>query len=532
MPSKQSYAVWVLMVDLNSVDDILLPGSLCSKPFKVEIMRVELKEWKTRGHDNMKTEKACIYLGIATNSGPLRGGSGKPLVHNNDTTQGQSVNINLDNLPGSTAEVSQPRATSLARLAFGSPWPLIVIELLTGESVDPNREWIPPFKHFVMYEKQIRMFVQLLGEKNADFLEAKDLIRTLKEITEEVVRNLDPTRGDFAYSEATINSMLDKRESFVTHFKKARHGLAEHQDSKEELNGDAEEGTGERAEATVVQSEGVEENLKISSSAAVFEGTTSRSPNRQTCSCLRDAKHHLQLLLTVLDENLGDLLILRKAISEKSLKKIEFEHLWHLFQPGILVVTAKSPRQAYRVLHVSGGRSLMTTQPLLDRGSPVDQQDTSRKSKRSPFRLDCIKYDFDGEVFGPLQETLSLVEYNDEKKITELDVYPMEFSEDQTALNRVLIERGRQFAGFHKFKHKRYAGLSLQDPQEEVIQFNYLALTSALTLSPRKDRKRSNYRFHASIPTSRVCEKVQTPNRPPGMQYRRCQRVLGRSLLP
>lgn len=456
------------MVDLISVDDTLLPVNLCSKRFENNIRIVQLRDWRRRGPNSMITKEACIYLAITTLSGPLGGGPVKPLV----TDQRQMVNFDRRNLPGSAAEVSQPRATALARLAFGSPWPSIVIELLTGESVDEDSVWIPPFKHFVMYEKQIRMFVQLLSEKTEDFLEAKDLIRTLKELTEEIVRKFDPTRGDFECSEATIDSMLDKRASFNTHNRKARHSLAEHQDNKEALIGDAEEVTGELSEANVVLASKIETDLKISSSAAAVGGTAFRSPNRQTCSCLRDAKDHLQLLLTILDDHLGDLLILRKGIEEKSLKKIKFEHLWHLFQPGILVVTAKCPRQAYRVLHVSGGRSLMTTQPLVDGSGLADQQDMSRKSKWSPFKLDCIKFDFDGEVFGALQETLSLVDYNDEKKITELEVYPIEFADDQAVLNRRLIERGRQFANFREFKHMIYAGLSLGDPQEEVVYLN------------------------------------------------------------
>ena len=199
------------------------------------------------------------------------------------------------------------------------------------------------------------------------------------------------------------------------------------------------------------------------------EGEAPADNNPLMCTCLKDARDHLQLLVTTMDKYLGGLLSLRKAIQDRTASKIRFEHLWHLFIPGDLVVTSKQPHQAYRVIYVSGGRPLLTTASLRDRDgvdgpTPVFQ----RHSQVSPFNIDCVRLDFDGEKFGPIQERISVFEYEEDKMITKLAVYPVDYADKADEIEAKLLDRGRRFAEYRDFKHKRYAGLSLNDPQEEV----------------------------------------------------------------
>lgn len=79
-----------------------------------------------------------------------------------------------------------------------------------------------------------------------------------------------------------------------------------------------------------------------------------------------------------------------------------------------------------------------------------------------------MKFDYDGEKFGPVQDTISIVEYEEDRMITQLEVYPIGYAEKEQEISKTLLDRGRRFAGYHNFQHKRYEGLSLSEPQEEV----------------------------------------------------------------
>ena len=359
-----------------------------------------------------------------------------------------------------------------------------MIELLSGESISQDRIWVYPFKHFVVYEKQIKKFVELLNETDVDPSKAKDLVYTLARLTEDVVSRLGPMRSDDEYSIGNVTNILQtKGGGFVSHFAKAEQRLAN--DREETKSGKGKVEGSPIDHSTSSEFAKVKENCSQEESKdEVSSGAKESTPSGRNCTCLRDAKDHLKLLVNVLDEYLGDILMLRQAISDRLLKKIKFEHLWHLYQPGDLVISSKQPYQAYRVIHVSGGRPLMTTSPLVDReGDVADvEQDRHRKSKVSPFMIDCIRFDFDGYNFGPVQETVGILPYDEERKITALDLYPMSFAEDEAKLRDMLVKRGQWFAEYREFKHKRYVGLSLGDPQEEVREKN----------EPSKSRESTN----------------------------------------
>lgn len=86
----------------------------------------------------------------------------------------------------------------------------------------------------------------------------------------------------------------------------------------------------------------------------------------------------------------------------------------------------------------------------------------------SPFNIHCVKFNFDGENFGPVQDTIKIFEYEDDRLISKLDVYPIVYAEREADVSKTLLDRGRRFAVYRDFQHKRYEGLSLDDPQEEV----------------------------------------------------------------
>lgn len=62
---------------------------------------------------------------------------------------------------------------------------------------------------------------------------------------------------------------------------------------------------------------------------------------------------HLRLLVKFMDEDLKPLIDLRKQIAERTLRKIAFADLWHLFEHGQEVRAPGNELQLYRVLKVS-----------------------------------------------------------------------------------------------------------------------------------------------------------------------------------
>ena len=359
-------------------------------------------------------------------------------------------------------ETQHPVSRNIARLAIRSPWPLILLEVLSGEQIYALETWIYPFKHIIVYEKQIRKCVELLNETKVEGIEPKDLTHILSRIFSEVVRILGPKREDFEWSDTYVFNILQKKASLNNHFAKVEETSPK--DQEEELKDDT------KADNNLFSISTVDDpTTKVS---APTDGTLKENlvlkKNSHVCTCLKDARDHLQLLVDTIDSHLGSLLTLHKAIRGRVTPKISFENLWHLFQPGDIVVTSRQPRQAYRVIHVSGGRPLLITEIKGDGKDTEATPTLLRQSQASPFSIDCVRFDFDGDKFGPVQDRIYIQQYEEERTITELDLYPIECVDKKEKVSETLLDRGRRFAGYHNFQHKRYEGLSLSEPQEEV----------------------------------------------------------------
>lgn len=204
-----------------------------------------------------------------------------------------------------------------------------------------------------------------------------------------------------------------------------------------------------------------------------------------------------------MDKCLGPTFRLREQISNGSLAKIGFQDLWHLYQPGTVIVSSARPRQAYKVLHVCGGRVLMR-QPRADTWNSIDDSDESglsaelkhrdwmqksEKLRTSHFSIDCVSLDFDGELLGPIYSTFAVAPYDNEKTVTSLDVHPIRFADDFENLSHSLIARGRRFAYCAdsgqpiQAKHKAYNGPSLDEPPEEVCSASQASDNTSLSQS-------------------------------------------------
>lgn len=454
------YRVLVLILVSCRDDDTPTPNSPCADPVPLKVMLLSMKDWKN-GRHHAKWDKAPIFLATTTERPSVQLETTHPDTHSQGPDHDKGVTYYKDDL---VADVRRPGLSDVARLMFASPWPLILIELLSGEHINTGETWIYPFKHIVVYEKQIRKFLELLNETNVDDLEVNNLSHTLNMIISKVVRDLGPKRDDVEYSEAYVSIILQTwRHELKNHHLRVRQSSPEDQEKELEEDTKAEPGL-----SSISSTDGTCTKVSEPSNLAP-EAYPVQEAIPYMCTCLKDARDHMQLLVNMIDSHLGSLLTLHEAVRDRAISKIRFEHLWHLFQPGDLVVTSKQPHQAYRVIHVSGGRPLLMTTDIASGDQDAKAKPPFRRQAQvSPFNIDCVRIDFDGEKFGPVQETFRIFEYEEDRVITRLELYPMSYAEFPEGLAQTLLDRGRRFAEYRLFKHKRYEGLSLSEPQEEV----------------------------------------------------------------
>ena len=442
-------------------------------------MVLSLNDWK-KGivYVPNKYNKAIIFLATTTETSSFQLESIDPNTENQEMMYRNRDHEHDHDKHGYKIDDRPPDASVIARLAFRSPWPFVLIELLSGERIDTTDSWIYPFKHFIVFEEQLRKVIALLSEIDVDDVEAKDLAQTLSKIVREVVHTLGPKRNDVEMSEAYVSNVLQRYGAFRNHHSKVRKSSPEEQGEELEDNIEAKKGPSSISQVADTIPE-VSESSKLAPEALPVPKQV-----RYTCTCLKDARNHLQLLIQTMVLHLGSLTTLHKAIRDRAVSKIRFEDLWHLFQPGDLIVTSKQPYQAYRVLHVSGGRPLLTTTDVASSGKDREAEPTSYRSQVSSFNIDCVRFDYDGEKFGPVQDSISIFKYEEDRMITKLDVYPVSYAEKPDELLEMLLDRGRRFAEYKGFQHRRYEGLSLGEPQEEVSECELLTIEMILTIPP------------------------------------------------
>ncbi|RMZ28679.1 hypothetical protein D0859_07225 [Hortaea werneckii] len=199
----------------------------------------------------------------------------------------------------------------------------------------------------------------------------------------------------------------------------------------------------------------------------------------------------LQCLMGFVDNEMQDILAVRKQIAGGTLEDISFEYLLHLFKPGDLVFADPhlpgEERRAYRVLYVTGGRSLSETseerRQRLKKGKEgieaekvpeiggfelltddiVSQGSQGRATNLTPLVIDCFYMDYDGKSYGPRPQRFIIPEFGGRKKIVDLDVYPARFDPACEAIRGKLLKLGREFVSCVNRPHKEYHAYVLSD---------------------------------------------------------------------
>lgn len=183
---------------------------------------------------------------------------------------------------------------------------------------------------------------------------------------------------------------------------------------------------------------------------------------------MRAQHDQLRCLIDFMDDHLKPIFDLRRSISNESLQQISYSDLWHLFQPGALVIS-NSPElsgicRAFRVLHVTGGRPILNPNEII---GPYEISDADARitlgSKITPFILDCFYLDYDGSRFGPRSKRITFEEYRGYKDILALEVVPLPFLHDAPPVQQTLIARGHKYTSLVPTAHVLYERLNIED---------------------------------------------------------------------
>lgn len=197
---------------------------------------------------------------------------------------------------------------------------------------------------------------------------------------------------------------------------------------------------------------------------------------------------HLKLLVDFMNEEFREIVDLRAKIAAGTLEEILFEDLWHLFQPGDLILDSRGPNeQLLRVCAITGGQIQLrnhtreesehldrlrqqTTRPRYPREAGLEdilREEASGLGLWTPLTIDCFVMGYDGTEIGPLDNCRRIKHYAGKRAIQDLDVYPLKFHPNSEELLKRMEERGRKI--LNSYGHKRYKGATINSTGTEKM---------------------------------------------------------------
>ncbi|KAL3456536.1 hypothetical protein BJX64DRAFT_270538 [Aspergillus heterothallicus] len=163
-----------------------------------------------------------------------------------------------------------------------------------------------------------------------------------------------------------------------------------------------------------------------------------------------------------------------KRAEGTSHRKVRWSDLWMYFQGGELLyvppatdstqysestnVTETSKRAGTGVKMYQGIWRLYSL--VRDRVREDDPDDVFNDTSRQ-FYLFAYYIDYDGSAYGPVRHTFSIKDYEGEKDIASLPVYPLRFAKDMDKIRGRYIAQGEQFRELMKKRHLYYDGWTL-----------------------------------------------------------------------
>ncbi|KAG6361066.1 hypothetical protein INS49_009287 [Diaporthe citri] len=209
---------------------------------------------------------------------------------------------------------------------------------------------------------------------------------------------------------------------------------------------------------------------------------------------------HIRCLLDFIDNEVN---ARKEHLKSGHCKKVTFSDLWYLFQPGIEVIDQDN-KQAYRVVRVM--------MPKHNTISPWEcfrsfkSQDGEENLEKSA-KIHCIYIDCDGEEIGPVLRTFEIAQFDQEKMIEALPIYPLRMVREAGFRDR-LVERGKMLWAVIQVKPMYYAGHTI-DIREEADSQVMIDFREALIHASEHDKE---WKPHVDVtPTS--FEEVVDPEK-------------------
>lgn len=166
----------------------------------------------------------------------------------------------------------------------------------------------------------------------------------------------------------------------------------------------------------------------------------------------RDERLIADIMAAVLVIEADQAKLLRDFVELTVLNEITFDIIWALFRPNTLVLNRHELTDEYRIL-------------LARRAGYGQHEDRTRYLK-----VVCDIIHDDGELFGYTRVVLAVNEFRGVKKITDLDVYPLEYCPVKDDLYKSSTELGKKFAKMPKHAYYEMTGQAMR---ERSVQERY-----------------------------------------------------------
>lgn len=163
----------------------------------------------------------------------------------------------------------------------------------------------------------------------------------------------------------------------------------------------------------------IEKEAELAKTAPLDPGKKKEIPDYDNSDLLA----YLRAVIEFLDVDLKPTFELRRRIKEGTATHIEYQDLWHLFNPGDLIFDPSNESEAFRVLSYTV--SIFPLSPLtklaaciqlhadiVDQGGReilIDKIEPTKKPvPLDGFMLDCYNLNYNGSVYGPKLHTHSI----------------------------------------------------------------------------------------------------------------------------
>jgi len=182
--------------------------------------------------------------------------------------------------------------------------------------------------------------------------------------------------------------------------------------------------------------------------------------------------------------DLGPVREIRDKIADKSLQKIGFSDLWHLFRPGDVVMSENHEREqlctvyslnADDPIRFKSRRAVQITRPRYRRETDLEDINdevpyAQEDDEYPPFLLRCYYTVCDGVLVGPACRDVVILYFSGEKPIFDLPAYPVSLHPDEATILRRFRDRGVRFLSSQG--HKHYEGVTVTPDQCREMPLN------------------------------------------------------------